>query len=236
MFTLSIDYYAHDLGPDHYLSEFKPVPASECLPDWFKDMEHKEGFRTAKHCRGVYDIMTSGFMVLWPFDAVVTKDEHGKVFVKRARDNERPMFHPHPHMQMGPYPDANLGSQKFGVDKVTLPYKIRSSKKTSVVMLQPPYRPDLKVEVMPGIIDTDKFYSPLNVLFTIKSSDSNREIKIPAGTPLALLMPIVRSEWGIEYNPLDVKLDQITQENIDNVDKHYQKKLWTRKVFKRKAL
>jgi hypothetical protein len=102
------------------------------------------------------------------------------------------------------------------------------------MMIQPPYRPDLKTEVMPGIIDTDKFYSPLNVLFTIKNTDTTRDIKISAGTPLAQIVPFVRSEWEIEYNSIDLKLDQITQENISNLDKYYQKKLWTRKVFKRK--
>ena len=235
MFTLSVDYSAHSLGPEHFTTEFRPVPASECLPDWFKDMESKDGFRTAKHCRGVYDMMTFGYMILWPFDVTITKDENGKAFLKRTRDNDRGSFHPHPHEQMGPYPDANLGMQKFGIEKVTLPYKIKSSKSTSVYMIQPPYRPDLKIDVMPGVIDTDKFYSPLNVLFTVKNTEFTRDIKIAAGTPLALLMPFVRSEWEIEYNPLDVRFDQITQENIDNVDKYYQKKLWTRKVFKRKA-
>lgn len=234
-FTFSVDYVDYELGEEHYLTEFKPVPASEFLPDWFKHLEHKDSYRTAKHCRGVYDMMTSGYMVLWPFDVTLTKDENGKVFAKRTRDNERMMFHPHPAEQMGPYPDVNLGMQKFGVDKVSLPYKIRSSKNTSVYMLQPPYKPELKVEVMPGIIDTDKFYSPLNVLFTIKNTNFTKDMKIAAGTPLALLVPFVRSEWQIEYNPLDLKQDQITQGNVNNIDRYYQKKLWTRKVFKRKA-
>jgi hypothetical protein len=233
MFTFSIDYSAYDLGSEHFATEFRPVPASECLPEWFKDINNVS-IKTSKSCRGLYDVMTSGFMVVWPFDVTITRDENGKLFVKRTRDDERFSFHPHPHVQLGAYPDANLSLQKHGVEKVELPYKIRSSKNTSVMMIQPPYRPDLKTEVMPGVIDTDKFYSPLNVLFTIKNTDTTRDIKISAGTPLAQIIPFVRSEWQVEYNPLDLKLDQITQENINNLDKYYQKKLWTRKVFKRK--
>ena len=233
MFTFSVDYSAYALGSEHFATEFKPVPASECLPEWFKDLNNST-IKTAKSCRGLYDVMTSGFMVVWPFDVTITRDENGKLFVKRTRDDERFSFQPHPHVQLGAYPDANLSLQRDGVEKVELPYKIRSSKNTSVMMIQPPYRPDLKTEVMPGVIDTDKFYSPLNVLFTIKNTDTTRDIKISAGTPLAQIVPFVRSEWEIEYNSIDLKLDQITQENINNIDKHYQKKLWTRKVFKRK--
>lgn len=233
-FTFSVDYDEYNLDT-HFANLYRPVPASECLPDWFKDLEHTDGFRTAKHCRGVYDAMTSGYMTFWPFDVLITRDENGKLFVKRARDNARPMFHPHPHEQLGPYPDANLGMQRFGVDKVALPYKVRSSKGTSMLMMQPPYRPELKVEVMQGITDTDKFYSPLNVLFTIKPTDTTKDIKISAGTPLALLMPFVRGDWEIEYNPLDTARNQTEQANVDNLDKYYQKMLWTRKVFKRKA-
>lgn len=233
MFTFSVDYSAYGLGAEHFVTEFRPVPASECLPEWFKDLTNVS-IKTSKSCRGLYDVMTSGFMVVWPFDVTITRDENGKLFVKRTRDDERFSFHPHPHVQLGAYPDANLSLQKHGVEKVELPYKIRSSKNTSVMMIQPPYRPDLKTEVMPGIIDTDKFYSPLNVLFTIKNTDTTRDIKISAGTPLAQIVPFVRSEWSIEYNSIDLKLDQITQENISNLDKYYQKKLWTRKVFKRK--
>jgi hypothetical protein len=234
MFTFTVDYEAISLGPEHVVSQFRPVPASECLPDWFKDIEPQK-FKTAKSCRGIYDVMTAGYMVLWPFDATISKDDTGKVFVSRTRDDERHMFNPHPHNQMGPYPDAKLPMQKFGVDKVTLPYKIKSSKGTSLIMMQPPYRPELKIEVMPGIIDTDTFYSPLNVLFMVKNTDFTKDIKIAAGTPLALLMPYVRSEWEIEYNPIDQKLNTITQDNIHNLDGYYKKKLWTRKVFKRKV-
>jgi hypothetical protein len=210
------------------------------LPTWFKELHNLDvppDFLTAQGCRGLYDMMTAGYMVVWPFDVTISKDENNKVFVKQVArgDMNREKFNPHPHLQLGHYQDANLSSQKFGVEKVNLPYKMRTSKGTSLMMIQPPYRPELKTEVMPGIIDTDKFYSPLNVLFTVKPIEFTKDIKISAGTPLAQLMPYVRSEWEIEYNQIDVRLDQITQENIDNIDRHYQKKLWTKKVFKRRG-
>jgi len=242
MFTLSIDFNQVVLGKDHHLVEYQPAPAAEHLPDWFKKLNSVEvpsKFLTAQSCRGIYDVMTSGYLVFWPIDVTISKDENNKLFMKQTgRDDmeiERGLFHPHTHLQLGHYPDANLSAQKFGVEKVGLPYKMKTSKKTSLMMIQPPYRPELKTEVMPGIIDTDKFYSPLNVLFTIKPVDFTKDIKISAGTPLAQLVPFVRSEWKIKYNKLDEQLDQTTQENLMFINKHYQKKLWTRKVFKREG-
>lgn len=233
--SIQFDTDAYEFGPDHHLNEFRPSPASEHLPEWFKNLQNGEhGEKTGKTCRGLYDVMTSGYMVVWPFDVLITRDEQGKLFVKRTRNNEHDhYFHPHPHFQLGQYPDANLSVQKFGVEKVNLPYRIKTPKGTSVQYMQPPYRPDLKTEVMPGIIDTDKFYTQLNVLFTIKDHSSNKDLKITAGTPLVQIVPFVRSEWDVEYGMINTKLDRTIQENLEHVDKYYQKKLWTRKVFKR---
>jgi hypothetical protein len=232
--TISVDNYAQHLGDSHFLNEYHPTPAEENLPDWFKKLENGAQPRTAKTCRGLYDVMTVGYMVVWPFDVTITKDENGKLFIKRTRDDDRgSLWHPHPQFQLGMYPDANLSAQKHGIDKVGLPYKVKTPKGTSIMMVQPAYRPDLKTQVMPGIIDTDKFYTPLNVLYTIK--DTDRDINISAGTPLAQIIPFLRTEWEIEYNAVDEKLDRITQENTDHIDRYYQKKLWTRKFYKRKV-
>lgn len=234
-FVINIDSYVHELGPEHHINEYRPTPAEEHLPEWFKGLTN-DTIKTAKTCRGLYDIMTSGYMIVWPFDVTITKDENNKLFVKRTRDDNREgLFNPHPQVQLGMYPDAAVSMQKFGVEKVGLPYKVKTSKNTSLMMIQPPYRPDLKTEVMPGIIDTDKFYTPLNVLFTIKPFEYIKDVKISAGTPLAQIIPYVRSGWEIEYDKVDAKLDQITQENVQSIDRYYQKKLWTRKLFKRKA-
>ena len=235
MHTLSIDYNALELGDEHHLSVYKPSPSSEHLPDWFKGLNKLDlDIRSAQSCRGLYDVMTAGFMVVWPLDVVIKKDENGKIYVSSAVTENRDWFHPHPAEQLGLYPDAKISFQKFGVDKVNLPYRIKTDIKTSLWMVQPTYRPDLKTEVMPGIIDTDKFYSPLNVLFTVKPYEGTKEIKIAAGTPLAQIIPFTRSEWQIDYNTIDHKLEQITQDNVTYIDKYYQKNFWTRKVFKRK--
>lgn len=234
-YTLNVDYHKDDKHEDHFLNLYRPTPAEEHIPDWYKKLENDTMSRTAKSCRGVYDMMTMGYIAVWNCDVVIRKDENGKLFVARIRDGSTDIFSPHPHGQLGMYPDHLLSQQRVGVSKLLLPYKINTPKGTSIMMIQPSYRPDLKTEIMPGIIDTDKFYSPFNILFTIKEMDTNREIKISAGTPLAQIIPFQRTEWDIDYRQINDKLDRMTDENMLNIDKYYQKKLWTRKVFKRKG-
>lgn len=233
--TYTIELHYDEVNEkDHFLTLYRPVPATDTLPDWFKKLDNQvNGFRTAKSCRGLFDVMTMGYTIVWTFDVLINKDEHGKLFIKKARDGGGQDFSAHPHLQMGMYPDAHLHQQQKGVEKVNLPYRVVTPRGTSVMLVQPPYRPDLKTEIMPGVIDSDKFYSPLNVLFTIKDIPVGKEIRISAGTPLAQLVPFVRTEWKLRFKKVDQKKFRVMQSNMDNLDKYYQKFLWTRKIFKK---
>lgn len=229
--TLNIDYNQKNNKND-FLTIYKPTPSANFIPEWFRTLDNDPVMKTAKSCRGVYDMMTAGYMVVWNTDVVLSKDEQNRIVISRTRDGSNANFHPHPGWQLGAYPSALLSMQKDGIQKFDTQYRVKSSKGTSLLMQQPSYRPDLKTEVMPGIIDTDKFYSPLNVLFMIKEFNSNRSIKINAGTPLAQIIPFQRTEWEIEYSNLDMKLLETQERNIDSLDKYYQKFQWTKKIFK----
>jgi hypothetical protein len=231
---IEINYPDYDLGEDHFLTIHKPVPAEEVLPEWYKKLENDFVEKNVKSCRGVYDVMTMGYMFVWNIDVIISKDENGKLFITKARDAGQSDFHAHPHQQMGLYPDILLSKQRDGIQKVMTNYRIRTPKGTSVLVTQPTFRPDLKTEVMPGIIDTGEFYTQFNVLFMIKDFPSNRSIRIPAGTPLAQVIPYKRTEWEIEYGPIDEVLKRKTDGNLNNIDSAYTKRYWTKKLFKRK--
>jgi hypothetical protein len=235
MLYLDIHYDDVD-NKDHFLTLYRPAPATEYLPEWFKNLKSKtdKGI-TAKSCRGLYDMMTMGYMIIWTFDVTISKDVDGRLSVRKTRDNSTSDFHSHPHFQLGLYPDANLSRQLTGVEKVTLPYRIKTSKNTSVFLVQPSYHPDLKTEIMPGIIDSDKFYSPLNVLFTIKNFPNDGELQISAGTPLAQLIPFKREKWKIRYGKVDKELLHTIDSNIGNINRYYQKFLWSRKTYNKET-
>ena len=229
-----VTYSNYGMGEDHYLTMYKPIPSEEILPEWYKKLQNDFTEKNVKSCRGVYDAMTMGYMFVWNIDVILSKDNNGKLFISKARDRSQHDFHPHPQQQMGLYPDILLSKQKDGIQKVMTPYQIKTPKGTSVLVTQPTFRPDLKTEVMPGIIDTGEFYTQFNILFMIKDFSSDRDVRIQAGTPLAQVIPYQRTEWEIKYGPLDEKLKRKTDGNLDNIDSAYAKQYWTKKLFKRK--
>lgn len=239
MLELQVHWDNYELGDKYYLDMFKPVPAIEMLPDWFKRLpteggDHGHGL-TAKTCRGLFDIMASGYIVRWPFDVRIEKDEEGRLFCYKARTGENSDFDPHPAFQVDGYPDLLLETQREGVQKLKSPYRISTPPGTSILVKQPAYRPELRTEVMEGIIDTDAYYGGFNILFMIKKVDTDRKVVIKSGTPLAQIIPYVREEWAISYGEIDEKKRQINDDMANNIEKFYQRYLWNRKVFKNEA-
>jgi hypothetical protein len=231
-----VHYDAVDADDLNVYKMFKPVPAVSVLPDWFKRLktsdDPEQDIDTVKQCRGVWDILSMGYMFLWNFDAEIFKNENGKLDIIKSRSKSVEDFQPHPPTQLSGYRDLNFESQAHGVQKVITPYRIKTPSGTSVMVIQPPYRPDLKTTIMPGIIDTDKFYGEFNILFTLNDIPSNRKIKIKAGTPLAQVIPFARQEWQLKFDKIDDNKKESAQLLSSNIQKFYQKLLWTRKVFR----
>lgn len=231
-----ITYNDYGLGDDHFITMYRPIPADEAIPDWYKNLENKIVDKNVKSCRGVYDVMTTGYIFLWNIDVIISKDENGKLFIRKARDLSQEDFHPHPIEQLGLYPDINISMQRDGVQKLITPYQIKTPKGTSIMMVQPMYRPDLKTEIVPGIMDTGEYYTGFNILFTIKDINVKKDIRISAGTPLAQVIPFQRTEWEIGYGPIKEDLKRKTDTNSANIDSVYAKQYWSRKLFKRKGI
>lgn len=235
MLDFEVHYDAVNADDLHIHKMFRPVPAISVLPDWFKKLktnDHKDqNVNTVKQCRGVWDILSMGYMFLWPFDVEIFKHQDGKLDIVKSRNHDVTEFSPHPHIQLEGYKDINFQNQAKGIQKILTPYRIKTPDGTSIMVIQPPYRPDLKTTVFPGIIDTDTFYGEFNILFAINDISGNRKIKIKAGTPLAQVIPFTREEWSLTFKKFNEDKKEAADLMADNLDKFYQKHLWHRKVF-----
>lgn len=236
MLDFEVHWADFKYGNDHIHGKYKPVPASSMLPEWYKRLEGElidgpnRGY-TAKRCRGIYDIMASGYMILWPFDAKITRDDNGRLLIHKARTGHSEDFHPHPHFQVEGYPDMKIEGQSAGIQKLTTPYRVKTPEGTSVLVKQPSYMPELRTEIMEGIIDTDEYYGDFNILFIIKEIKTSRPVIINAGTPLAQVIPFVRGEWQMKTDEIDKDRLHLFNATATNIDRFYQKEMWTRKVF-----
>jgi hypothetical protein len=173
----------------------KPAPASESVPNWYKNTESYLGgakkpngvgktTATIKRCMPVFDAITAGYILSTPADIYVSQIDGVSHF--EWSSHSLIQFHPveqapqHPASNQNPYP------------KIINPWGIKTPKGYSILLTGPMHR-EIPFNVLPGIIDTDTYCSPVNVIIALK--DPKFEGLIPKGTPFAQIIPFKREAW-----------------------------------------
>jgi len=64
------------------------------------------------------------------------------------------------------------------------------------VLFVQPFHRESAFTILPGVVDTDTYTAPVNFPFVL--NDINFEGIIPAGTPIAQVIPFQREEWQME--------------------------------------
>ena len=189
------------------IKEFRPYPASEYMPEWFKNVpaevkatttdNHSSdhirkkipNIRTAKLCPSFTDIYNEGFVLPAPCDIWLRVEKDGTWEYRLSN----PMF--------GMEDDGNhqyvyhvQGNVKH-VFKLTYPYNIIVPKGYSVrqVPMFYDYNPDWHVAY--GVLESDK--APEISLQILYTSEDN-EVLIKAGTPLAYYVPFKRANYSMK--------------------------------------
>jgi hypothetical protein len=65
----------------------------------------------------------------------------------------------------------------------------------SIMIMHPMYREDVPFTTLPGLIDTDGYGGAMNILFMLRRDFQGI---IPAGTPIAQVIPFKREDWQHE--------------------------------------
>ena len=228
------------------LSQYKPRPASEFLPDWYKETDSyatsegrapvktagvKKPFlsnnspATIKKCLPVFDAMTSGYIIVTPADLYIRTDKDGLFFYQWKLFGELIAFHPNNQASLHP------ANQNQRYPKLISPWSIKTEKGWSSLFTQPMHQ-KLPFTIFPGIVDTDKYNVEVNFTFTI--NDLNFEGMIPAGTPFVQIIPIKRENWKMKIgNKKDeenvVKQHHFVMSKYFDVYKDF---FWDRKQYK----
>lgn len=192
-----------------------PKPAIKDVPEWYiKTEEYIGGERkyingeiphTIKKCMPVFDAMTAGYIIYSQADIEVSNVDGLPYY---TWPQSHPLdFHPvvqapiHPLKNNAPYP------------KWVNPWIIETQKGYSCLIINPLHRPESVFTIMPGIVDTDVYKSA--ILFPFVLNDLKWEGLIPAGTPIAQVIPFKRESWKheigskkevIENNRIGVKI------------------------------
>ena len=174
----------------------KPKPASTFIPDWYKEMESYSGGKkkpdgrgkttaTIKRCMPVFDAMTAGYIITLAADVHVSQKD-GKPWYEWTSFN---IVEFHQVEQAPEHPARNDMPvyAKFGN-----PWGIKTPKGYSSLFVQPFHR-ESPFMILEGIVDTDTYNAPVNFPFVLK--DTKFEGMIPAGTPIAQVIPFKRENW-----------------------------------------
>lgn len=223
--------FTDTLGVD---PQYAPIPASKCLPDWYKQSpEYVGGERvirdgrsphTIKKCVPVFDAMTAGYVIRTYVDVQVTRRD-GLPYYEWPSQNAL-SFHPveqapnHPARNGAPYP------------KWTNPWSISTPRGYSCLFVPPMHNPNGMFTIMPGIVDTDTYCAAVNFPFVL--NDISWEGLIPAGTLLAQVIPFLRDDWEMRIgNASDVAASARVTTRLRSVWWNaYKRQFWTRKNYR----
>jgi hypothetical protein len=217
---------------------YQPAPSNKFLPEWYKNAQSylndekkpsvSSPFVTIKKCIPVFDAITAGYMIVLNRDMYIQQLEDGPYFHWRSEDKEEKedVLTEHHEFQVQGHPDNNLGYQL----KIENPWLIKTEPGYSCMILPPLHR-DNKIVILPGVVDTDKYYQKINLPFNLKSKDF--EGMIEAGTPIAQVIPFKRESFVMSVVPLDSKQKLSNQRAVaSKLFDAYKNIFWSRKEYK----
>jgi hypothetical protein len=192
--------------------EYSPKPATASVPDWYKNLSSYMGGEkkptgegnttgTIKRCMPVFDAIIGGYILYTNVDVWVSQRNEQPWF-------EWPSFGPiqfHPVKQAPNHPDRNGHRESY--PKWINPWAIQTPPGYSTLFVQPMHRESV-FTILPGVVDTDQYNSPVNFPFVL--NDINFEGLIPVGTPMAQVIPFKRESWEMNIG---------TQEDFEKQNK-----------------
>ena len=198
---------------------------SNNILDFLKD---DKGHMTFKLCAPFLDTLISGYLITLPYSLMVVNiiDKFGKSTKKIIWGTEEsPIDSQDAEVHGGfPLPEGSF-KQLF---RWSNNWKITTPKGYSCLITHPFNRFDLPFQTLTGVIDTDKHINPIILPFFLKE---DFEGEIPAGTPVAQVLPFKRDSWESEVS------DKISPDySHDSIKKFYyktyKKLFWSKKEFK----
>jgi|LakMenEpi03Aug12_release.lakeMendotaPanAssembly.Ray.scaffolds.fasta_scaffold785784_1 hypothetical protein len=189
------------------LDVYAPKPAFQVIPDWYKDTEsylsdvkkpngNGDTSATIKRCMPIFDALNSGYILVTYNDIWVSKKSEidaktNEPTGKKVSWYEWPSFSPiqfHSIEQAKKYPNV----KNDAIPKWTNPWGIKTPPGFSTLFIPPVHRNNV-FTAFPGVVDTDTYTAPVNIVFVL--SDPDFEGLVPAGTPIVQVIPFKRESW-----------------------------------------
>jgi hypothetical protein len=215
---------------------YQPIPASKDIPSWYKDLssyitENKVGLpdgytaSTAKKCMPLFDSISSGYLIKTYCDIQITWDGLAYEFLTPNSYTDTISFHG--IVQLPNHP--SLDEFHTAVAKFINGWAIKTDPGYSSIFLPPMHRDNI-LSIAPGIVDTDVFTDAVNLPFFISKPGFTGIV--PAGTPIAQVIPIKRDSWTSSFSDDDSgpKKDSMAVRSM--FFEAYKKLMWSKKDYR----
>lgn len=222
------------VGNEHPM--YPPSPSIDNLPEWYKKQKsyidetkrvnHDGANLTIKKCIPVLDALGMGYIMFTQKDIWVDQTKLGPVYRWRGLESAVEF---HPFEQADQHPQ---GHPNYAYPKIINPYSIKTPNGYSIYFKNVSNHYNNFFEIIEGVVDTDKYTFPVNFPFIMK--DKTWDGLIPAGTPIAQIIPFKREKWKLQNGSEKEIKEQETHKKmlISNFFNSYKKLFWERKEFK----
>jgi len=251
MFDKEIEFIAHE---DYFaLKEDYPIPMKLNIPEWYKKLEHRLGYMTAKGCMPFLDSLTCGYLLKMPQDFYIrhnvnNKNEKGEEFKdsfqtfglykwnsllqdKLLNLNSQNDVHPTMQLEGSPLIEKNKNLPFY---KILNPWKIKTPKGYSCLFVSPLNNSDDRFSIVSGIVDTDGFENEINFPIVINGDKYPiLETTIQKGTPYVQIIPFKRENWKMKLKSREQKEVQNSRLFYElNLINKYKDKFWKKKSWR----
>jgi len=213
-----------------------PTPASKEIPDWYKDISsyiggektvvgQGETLATIKKCMPVFDAISSGYILKTYCDIEISWD--GITYEFKTSPYYGEVIVGHSAGQVTGHPGVN--NKHTYVPKLLNVWAVKTLPGYSSLILPPMHRDNI-INILPGIIDSDSFHDVTNFPFTVNTKEDR--VIIPAGTPIAQIIPLKREDWemSINYSPEDSTKSSNSVRSV--FFEAYKKMFWSKKSYR----
>lgn len=195
------------------VEKYPVVPAKKLIPNWFRDLsnvvEYYNNHPTIKTCPGIVNYLRTGFILRTWIDTIIETTQSYIKFLYPNNDAPNNYLSTMDAMTF----DKDLTEfKKYShptVVKWTLGWYCQAPKGYNLLYTPTQYHPNLNFTTIVGITDT-RIDEGLHVQVAWHPTD--KSVFIPAGTPIAQIIPIKREEC--EYDIVVGSNEDVTRRRI----------------------
>jgi hypothetical protein len=211
----------------------QPVPIKGLLPEWYRKAESSyqrddKPMPGLKKCVPFLDAMLSGYSLVTPFDIHIRHREDGSLDITwdgPESFKDYVIERDHKQGETIPRPAGHLPNHLAFAS----PWGFKTPKGWSILVTHPLNRFELPFTITSGIIDSDEFGTGGNLPFFLRADFQGI---IPAGTPIAQIIPIKRADWHHVPNNAGMRhLNPVQALFVRQEGNSYKKKFWHRKKY-----